>query len=158
GPLMDEGTASTNWRRTDADLMEEARRIYEKRDRLAQHSGNFRSGHFPEPNIISDVMSSLTKLGEETTFAASQIQSDWSQKIRDMTRDAVARQLFDPNKPEVQARIQALDAPWKAAQAERDAWLMAEPLTWLREIGSVGADEKIYADEVASDLAYISQG
>jgi hypothetical protein len=58
-----------------------------ERDALIGRGGgdDFRSGHFPEPNIIGHMMTSETK--HPTTggkvFTVDQIQSDWGQKLRD---------------------------------------------------------------------------
>lgn len=46
----------------------------------------FRSGHFSEPNIIGHTMSSIVKHEGQTTYLVDQIQSDWGQKLRDVTR------------------------------------------------------------------------
>lgn len=44
----------------------------------------FRSGHFPEPNIIGHYQSSIqTDANGNKVFVPSQIQSDWGQAIRD---------------------------------------------------------------------------
>lgn len=46
-------------------------------------SKRFRSGHFPEPNIIGHMMTSMTRHDGKPVFTIDQIQSDWGQKIRD---------------------------------------------------------------------------
>ena len=44
----------------------------------------FRSGHFPEPNIIGHLMTSLVQDDKgNTVYLIDQIQSDWGQQIRD---------------------------------------------------------------------------
>lgn len=44
----------------------------------------FRSGHFPEPNIVGHMMTSMVKDAEgRPVYLIDQIQSDWGQKIRD---------------------------------------------------------------------------
>lgn len=43
----------------------------------------FRSGHFPEPNIIGHMMTSMTRHEGKLVYTIDQIQSDWGQKIRD---------------------------------------------------------------------------
>lgn len=40
-------------------------------------------GHFPEPNVIGHMMTSLTQKGNAKVFTVDQIQSDWGQRIRD---------------------------------------------------------------------------
>lgn len=42
----------------------------------------FRSGHFPEPNIIGHMMTSMTTHQGKPVYTIDQIQSDWGQSIR----------------------------------------------------------------------------
>lgn len=44
---------------------------------------DFRSGHFPEPNIVGHMMTSMVKHEGKATYLIDQIQSDWGQKLRD---------------------------------------------------------------------------
>jgi hypothetical protein len=44
---------------------------------------NFRSNHFPEPNIVGHMMTSMTKHEGKPVYTVDQIQSDWGQKLRD---------------------------------------------------------------------------
>lgn len=44
---------------------------------------NFRSGHFPEPNIVGHMMTSMTTHQGKSVYTIDQIQSDWGQKLRD---------------------------------------------------------------------------
>lgn len=44
---------------------------------------DFRSGHFPEPNIVGHMMTSMTKHEGKPVYTIDQIQSDWGQKLRD---------------------------------------------------------------------------
>ena len=44
---------------------------------------DFQSGHFPEPNIVGHMMTSMTKHEGRPVFTIDQIQSDWGQKLRD---------------------------------------------------------------------------
>jgi hypothetical protein len=46
-------------------------------------SDPFRSGHFPEPNIIGHMMTSTTSHQGKPVYTVDQIQSDWGQKLRD---------------------------------------------------------------------------
>lgn len=46
-------------------------------------SFDFRSGHFPEPNIVGHMMTSMTRHEGKPVFTLDQIQSDWGQKLRD---------------------------------------------------------------------------
>lgn len=48
-----------------------------------QFTQNFQSGHFPEPNIIGHMMTSMTKHEGKPVYTIDQIQSDWGQKLRD---------------------------------------------------------------------------
>lgn len=43
----------------------------------------FQSGHFPEPNIIGHMMTSMTRHEGRPVYTIDQIQSDWGQKLRD---------------------------------------------------------------------------
>lgn len=43
----------------------------------------FSSGHFPEPNIVGHMMTSMVKHDGKPTYLIDQIQSDWGQKLRD---------------------------------------------------------------------------
>lgn len=43
----------------------------------------FTSGHFPEPNIIGHMMTSMTTHQGKPVYTIDQIQSDWGQRIRD---------------------------------------------------------------------------
>ena len=47
------------------------------------NAGKFQSGHFPEPNIIGHMMTSMTTHEGRPVFTVDQIQSDWGQKLRD---------------------------------------------------------------------------
>lgn len=119
------------------DEQDSARRLDIARTNPDADADAFRSGHWSEPNVIGNLMTSLNQLGGTTTFAISQIQSDWSQAIRDRTRDAVAGQLFDPAKPEVQARVAGLRERLQAAHRVREAYLVGEPLQWVRTFAPV---------------------
>jgi hypothetical protein len=44
---------------------------------------DFRSGHFPEPNIVGHMMTSMTKHEGRPVYTLDQIQSDWGQRLRD---------------------------------------------------------------------------
>lgn len=46
-------------------------------------TATFRSGHFPEPNIVGHMMTSMVKHEGKATYLIDQIQSDWGQKLRD---------------------------------------------------------------------------
>lgn len=43
----------------------------------------FQSGHFPEPNIVGHMMTSMNKHEGKPVYTLDQIQSDWGQRIRD---------------------------------------------------------------------------
>jgi hypothetical protein len=49
----------------------------------AVESSQFTQGHFPEPNIIGHMMTSMTKHEGKPVYTIDQIQSDWGQKLRD---------------------------------------------------------------------------
>lgn len=44
---------------------------------------DFLSGHFPEPNIIGHMMTSMTTHQGKPVYTVDQIQSDWGQRLRD---------------------------------------------------------------------------
>lgn len=71
------------------ELRAEAKSLSDERAELKR--GNFRSGHFPEPNIIGHMMTSMTTHQGKPVYTIDQIQSDWGQRLRD---DGV----FDQNK------------------------------------------------------------
>lgn len=48
-----------------------------------EHNQSFQSGHFPEPNIVGHMMTSMTKHEGKPVYTIDQIQSDWGQKLRD---------------------------------------------------------------------------
>lgn len=62
---------------------EERTAIERLRDRGNNAAEPFRSGHFPEPNIIGHMMTSMTTHEGRPVFTIDQIQSDWGQKLRD---------------------------------------------------------------------------
>lgn len=59
------------------------RRQQELEEKIARAETSFQSGHFPEPNIVGHMMTSLVKHEGKTTYLLDQIQSDWGQKLRD---------------------------------------------------------------------------
>lgn len=60
----------------DARLVE----VREARDRLMAEAGQFRGGHFDEPNVVAHFRSDTRDNGD--TFFIEEIQSDWHQKGR----------------------------------------------------------------------------
>lgn len=65
----------TDWRAVDG--LARARRGEASADTV------FRSGHFPEPNIVGHMMTSMTRHEGKPVYTIDQIQSDWGQKLRD---------------------------------------------------------------------------
>jgi len=61
----------------------ETERILRSAFDLQRDTGDFKSGHFVEPNIIGHMMTSLNKHEGKPVFTLDQIQSDWGQKLRD---------------------------------------------------------------------------
>lgn len=55
--------------------------LSDKKHSLPRRS-DFKSEHFPEPNIVGHMMTSTVKYQGQPTFLVDQIQSDWGQKIR----------------------------------------------------------------------------
>jgi len=70
------------------DTEENARRaappgaVVQPKETMTLNAG-FRSGHFPEPNIIGHMMTSMVKHEGQPVYLIDQIQSDWGQKLRD---------------------------------------------------------------------------
>lgn len=80
---------------------------------------NFRSGHFPEPNITGHMMTSLVKDGEgKPVFLVDQIQSDWGQRLRDSGGARDEAKIADLERQHKFA-MEAMDA---AEKAGRDAY------------------------------------
>jgi len=65
----------------EATAREAFRRIGERGQ--IRHPNDFHTGHFPEPNIIGHMMTSMTRHEGRPVFTIDQIQSDWGQKLRD---------------------------------------------------------------------------
>jgi hypothetical protein len=74
---------------------------------------DFRSGHFPEPNIIGHMMTSMTTHQGKPVYTVDQIQSDWGQKLRD---DGVRDEA---RVPELQRRFDEANAAWEAFPKEK---------------------------------------
>ena len=87
----------------------EVRRAVDKALDATLSHPDFQSGHFPEPNIIGHIQSELVRLGKEDTkrlapdwdkaeqpvvYVPTQIQSDWGQKLRDDSRNALAQKIY----------------------------------------------------------------
>lgn len=64
-----------------ASLRAQRQDLIERMHRAAGE--HFRSGHFPEPNIVGHMMTSMTKHEGRPVYTIDQIQSDWGQKLRD---------------------------------------------------------------------------
>jgi len=75
---------------------------------------DFSSGHFPEPNIVGHMMTSMTRHEGRPVYTIDQIQSDWGQKLRDGgVRD--------------EAKIAELKAKMEAAKAASQAHMDTGP-------------------------------
>ena len=106
----------TNWMSRATD--DEMNKYYagQKADKA-----EFTSGHFPEPNIIGHMMTSMTKHEGRPVYTIDQIQSDWGQKLRDGgVRD--------------EAKIAELKATLKAKYAEHNPKLQ----DWMEFWKSLG--------------------
>ncbi|NBW19316.1 MAG: hypothetical protein EBR82_66205, partial [Caulobacteraceae bacterium] len=82
-PIKPSGMAGTSWG-DDVQFT----------DRGSAGDPNFRKGHFPEPNIVGHLMTSVNKHEGKPVYTIDQIQSDWGQKIETDTRNALAQRLF----------------------------------------------------------------
>jgi len=66
--------------------MAEINRLRDEADALdgtVGESKDFQSGHFPEPNIVGHLMTSMVKHEGKPVYLIDQIQSDWGQRLRD---------------------------------------------------------------------------
>jgi hypothetical protein len=106
---------------------------------------DFKSGHFPEPNIIGHMMTSETK--HPTTggkvYTIDQIQSDWGQKLRDggvrdeakiaelKEQQAILRREMDAipldDTPELNAKADAIDKQLRLLHAELNTATTSAP-------------------------------
>jgi hypothetical protein len=71
---------------SDADVRRfynEGHLVPDQGETLSRNELDFRSGHFPEPNIVGHMMTSMVKHEGKATYLIDQIQSDWGQKLRD---------------------------------------------------------------------------
>lgn len=89
-----------SWKKLDEELSPRIEQLYRQgREREANElelrienaaryadGNNFRSGHFPEPNIVGHMMTSMTKHEGRPVYTIDQIQSDWGQKLREDVR------------------------------------------------------------------------
>lgn len=86
-----------------------------------QDEAHIRSGHWSEPNAIAHARTSMVQTPEgRPVFHIDELQSDWGQKLRDGgVRD--------------EAKIASIRKQLNEQADARDAWLMGEPLSWLRQ-------------------------
>lgn len=156
-PTFDEYLAArikkgTAWEDPSPDNLATYRADYERGDwrnersrdyvavRAAQDT-NFRSGHFPEPNVVGHMMTSMTRHEGRPVYTIDQIQSDWGQKLRDggvrdeakiaelkrRSQEADARLLDIQNElPEVGYDLSASVAPGETRQIVRDYFAAQE--------------------------------
>lgn len=100
----------------------------------------FRSGHFPEPNIVGHLMTSMVKDADgRPVYLIDQIQSDWGQRLRDKgVRD--------------EEKIARLEQQYKDAKTALDA----NELRWhdvLTDKEVTQADKGVvFADPAKNDL------
>lgn len=83
---------------------------------LKARQSAFQSGHFPEPNIIGHMMTSMNRHEGQPVFTLDQIQSDWGQRIRD---------AGGARGPDQEAKVAALReklAEAEAAYKNRPSW------------------------------------
>jgi hypothetical protein len=137
----------------------------------AKYRDNFTSGHFPEPNIVGHMMTSMVKLPltkEEIeaglrasrdfssdefksfkddghdVFLIDQIQSDWGQKLRDGgVRD--------------EAKIAELKRRLDEQVAKADAYIMGEPAAFAQDAWR-GSMPKLTVPNVTQYLSYLQSG
>lgn len=108
----------------------------------------FRSGHFPEPNIVGHMMTSMAKHEGKPVYLIDQIQSDWGQRLRDRgVRDeakiaGIERQLaeLEPRRNELLSRIYSDTSKFKDWGDSENGMAL-----WARAQGTM-ADEQLMAD------------
>lgn len=82
--VIGDGSSMSGWENTEEKAREKAQRDADRFMKEGRRSpDDFQSGHFPEPNIVGHMMTSLTRHQGKTVFTVDQIQSDWGQKLRD---------------------------------------------------------------------------
>lgn len=99
----------------DADFADSVAAGHVDPDEAAQFSGeplvDFHTGHFPEPNIVGHMMTSMTKHDGKPVFTLDQIQSDWGQKLRDGgVRDEAKIADLKTRIAELEQRPESMDA------------------------------------------------
>lgn len=87
---------------------------YELEKRLRDEQ--FNSGHFPEPNIVGHMMTSMVKHEGRPVYLIDQIQSDWGQKLRDggVRDEAKIAQL----QSDLRASEEAMTTAWSEAYSQ----------------------------------------
>jgi len=109
-------------------------------------AGNFRSGHWSEPNVIAHARTSMLKDAQgRDVFHIDELQSDWGQKLRDAggARDGT--------------KIAKLRDELNSARDERDGFLMGDPLAFLRRVVR-DYPERTNPGEVESFLSRVARG
>ncbi len=83
GTYSDDGGVETNWMKPESELIGFARKLWESGNATnPPASGNFRSSHFDEPNILAHVRFNERTIDGKKTLFIEEIQSDWHQKGR----------------------------------------------------------------------------
>ena len=138
---LDEIARERRWTEAERD---EARRlpsiIRDIEEGRHRDNVNFKSGHFPEPNIVGHLMTSTVKDAQgRPVYLIDQIQSDWGQKlrdggVRDEAKIADIRQQIETEREAIRAGIEPLAG--KASD---------KTVTRLREL-AVSGDDQIRAN------------
>lgn len=82
--VIGDGSSMSGWEDTEQRAREKAQRDSDKFMKDGRRSpDDFQSGHFPEPNIVGHMMTSMTTHQGKPVYTIDQIQSDWGQKLRD---------------------------------------------------------------------------
>jgi len=108
---------------------------------LSAGDANFRNGHFPEPNVIAHMRTSMQKDAQgRPVFHVDELQSDWGQKlrdggVRDEAKIAELRKAVDESNQDLRQAIDAsklhsVNTP--AAQAANDVLQSAARTAHLR--------------------------
>jgi hypothetical protein len=106
---------------------------------------DFQSGHFPEPNIVGHMMTSLVEHDGKTTYLLDQIQSDWGQKlrdggVRDEAKIATLRERTEALATQNDALLaEAAEFASAFDRGLRDA--MSSPTTWVPHMAALRSFE-----------------
>lgn len=110
----DEFNAKDNYKGlSDAEIMQTAKKLFEEGNKFQEikpMSGDFRSGHFNEPNILAHMRVTDRTIDGKKTLFVEEIQSDWHQagRKKGYFNQKAIDQNIEEQKQLVQMKTQAL--------------------------------------------------